>query len=198
MWGSSSSMNFSYNLIKKDKLSDILRLQWAKWSISSLSHLVLWNRPSSIPNYLNISWLKSHYQHQQMTWYSRSWQTPEYFILGFKRPWIMWLSSLPPNFRSLISKLNKKFTFTLKEFVPLTNNSLLALDNSSKMQLTLSLVQEWLDSRNVIVVAPFPMALDALTQVLVQSLWRFSEFFHRLSVTVLSRLQFSSIKFSSI
>ncbi len=59
----------------------------------------------------------------------------------------MWLSTLPPDSGSLISKLNAKCTFIWKEdFRPLSNSPVLFLLSPGKMLLTMFLVQKWLGS----------------------------------------------------
>ena len=68
--------------------------------------------------------------------------------------WILCLSTLPPDSGTLISKWNAKFTFISKEdFGPLSNSPALFLLSPGNTLVTLSLVQEWLDTRNVTVVA---------------------------------------------
>ncbi len=59
----------------------------------------------------------------------------------------MWLSTLPPDSGTLISKLNAKITFIWKEdFGPLSNSPVVFLHSPGKMLLTLFLFQKWLGS----------------------------------------------------
>ncbi len=66
---------------------------------------------------------------------------------GLQATWIMWLSTLPPDSGTLISKLNAKFTFIWKEdFGPLSNSPVVFLLSPGKMLLTMFLFQKWLGS----------------------------------------------------
>ncbi len=59
--------------------------------------------------------------------------------------WILFLSTLPPDSGTLISKLNAKFTFIWKEdFGPLSNSPVLFLLSPDNMLLTSFLFQKWL------------------------------------------------------
>ncbi len=74
---------------------------------------------------------------------------------GLQATWILCLSTLPPDSRTLISKLNAKFTFIWKEdFGPLSNSPVLFLHSPGKTLLMSSLVQKWLGS-------PFPERGDS-------------------------------------
>ncbi len=80
-------------------------------------------------------------QHQQITWHPKPSLTVETYT-GPQATWILWLSSLPPDSGTLISKGNAKFTFIREHnFGPLSSSPVETL-------LTLSVVQEWLDTRN--------------------------------------------------
>ncbi len=70
---------------------------------------------------------------------------------GLQATWILCLSTLPLGSRTLIFKLNAKFTFIWKEdFGPLSNSPVLfLLFRPGKMLLTMFLLQKWLGS-------PFP------------------------------------------
>ncbi len=86
-------------------------------------------------------------QKTQWTNTSRWHGTPNHHWLwklytGPQATWILCLSSLPPDSGTLISKGNAKFTFIREHnFGPLSSSPVETL-------LTLSVVQEWLDTRN--------------------------------------------------
>ncbi len=66
---------------------------------------------------------------------------------GLQETWILYLSTLPPDSGTLISKLNTKFTSILKEdFGPLSNSPVLFLLSPGKMLLTMFRFQKWLGS----------------------------------------------------
>ncbi len=68
---------------------------------------------------------------------------------GPQATWILCLSSLPPDSGTLISKGNAKFTFIREHnFGPLSSSPVLFVFSSGETLLTLSVVQEWLDTRN--------------------------------------------------
>ncbi len=87
---------------------------------------------------------------------------------GLQATLILWLSTLPPDSGTLISKWNAKFTFIWKEeFGPLSNSQVIFLLSPGKILLTMFLFQKWLGS-------PFledVFSLDALTPASVDSLW---------------------------
>ncbi len=61
----------------------------------------------------------------------------------------MCLSSLPPDSGTLISKENAKFTFIREHnFGQLSSSPVLFVFSPGETLLTLSVVQEWLDTRN--------------------------------------------------
>ncbi len=63
--------------------------------------------------------------------------------------WILCLSSLPPDSGTLISKGNAKCTFIREHnFGPLSSSPVLFVFSPGETLLTLSVVQEWLDTRN--------------------------------------------------
>ncbi len=94
---------------------------------------------------------------QKTQWTNTSWWhgSPNHHRLwklqtGLQATWILCLSTLPPGFGTLISKLNAKFTFIWKkDFGPLSNSPVLFLLSPGKMLLTMFLFQKWLGS-------PFP------------------------------------------
>ncbi len=68
---------------------------------------------------------------------------------GPQATWILCLSSLPPDSGTLISKGNAKFTFIREHnFGPLSSSPVLFVFSPDETLLTLSVVQEWLDTRN--------------------------------------------------
>ncbi len=68
---------------------------------------------------------------------------------GPQATWILCLSSLPPDSGTLISKGNAKFTFVREHnFGPLSSSPVLFVFSPGETLLTLSVVQEWLDTRN--------------------------------------------------
>ncbi len=63
--------------------------------------------------------------------------------------WILCLSSLPPDSGTLISKGNAKLTFIREHnFGPLSSSPVFFVFSPGETLLTLSVVQEWLDTRN--------------------------------------------------
>ncbi len=85
----------------------------------------------------------------EMTWQPKSSLTKKRHT-GLQATCFMFLSSLPPDSGTLISKGNAKFTFIWKEdFGPLRNSPVLFLLSPSKTLLTMFLFQKWLGS-------PFP------------------------------------------
>ncbi len=72
-----------------------------------------------------------------------------FFYTGPQETWILCLSSLPPDSGTLISKGNAKFTFIREHnFGPLSSSPVLFVFSLGETLLTLSVVQEWLDTRN--------------------------------------------------
>ncbi len=72
-----------------------------------------------------------------------------FFYTGHQETWILCLSSLPPDSGTLISKGNAKFTFIREHnFGPLSSSPVLFVFSPGETLLTLSVVQEWLDTRN--------------------------------------------------
>ncbi len=66
---------------------------------------------------------------------------------GLQATWMLYLSTLPPDSGTLISKLNVKCTFIWKEdFGPLRNSPVLCLLSPGKMLLTMFLFQKCLGS----------------------------------------------------
>ncbi len=93
-------------------------------------------------------------QKTQWTNTSRWHGTPNHHWLwklytGPQATWILCLSSLPPDSGTLISKGNAKFTFIREHnFGPLSSSPVLFVFSPGETLLTLSVVQEWLDTRN--------------------------------------------------
>ncbi len=89
-------------------------------------------------------------------WTNTSWWhgTPNHHWLwklytGPQATWILCLSYLPPDSGTLISKGNAKFTFIREHnFGPLSSSPVLFVFSPGETLLTLSVVQEWLDTRN--------------------------------------------------
>ncbi len=108
--------------------------------VSSRKHEVL-------KNFLVYGCVDLGPQKTQWTNTSRWHGTPNHHWLwklytGPQATWILCLSSLPPDSGTLISKGNAKFTFIREHnFGPLSSSPVETL-------LTLSVVQEWLDTRN--------------------------------------------------
>ncbi len=68
---------------------------------------------------------------------------------GPQATWFLCLSSLPSDSGTLISKGNAKFTFIREHnFGPLSSSPVLFVFSPGETLLTLSVVQEWLDTRN--------------------------------------------------
>ncbi len=68
---------------------------------------------------------------------------------GPQATWILCLSSLPPDSGTLISKGNAKLTLIREHnFGPLSSSPVLFVFSPGETLLTLSVVQEWLDTRN--------------------------------------------------
>ncbi len=66
---------------------------------------------------------------------------------GLQATWILCLFTLPPDSRTLISKLNAKCIFIWKEdFEPLSNSPVIFLLSPGKMLLTMFIFQKWLGS----------------------------------------------------
>ncbi len=83
-------------------------------------------------------------QHQQMTWQPKSSLTVE-TSHWTSSTWILCLSTLPPDSRTLIYKWNAKCTLIWKEdFGPLSNSPVLFLLRPGKMLLRMFLFQKWL------------------------------------------------------
>ncbi len=83
-----------------------------------------------------------------MTWHPKPSLTVKLYT-GPQATWILCLSSLPPDSGTLISKGNAKFTFIREhDFGPLSSSPVLFVFSLGETLLTLSVVQEWLDTRN--------------------------------------------------
>ncbi len=105
---------------------------------------------------------------------------------GLQATWVMSFSTLPPDSRTLVSKLNTKLVLIWKEdFGPLSNSPVLLLLSRGKTPLTTT-VSKFLDTSVC-------GALDALTTASVHSLWSSPKFLNRFCLTVLIRLRFSRL-----
>ncbi len=83
-----------------------------------------------------------------MTWHPKPSLTVELYT-GPQATLILCLSSLPPDSGTLISKGNAKFTLISEHnFGPLSSSPVLFVFSPGETLLTLSVVQEWLDTRN--------------------------------------------------
>ncbi len=114
-------------------------------------------------------------QHQQMTWHpNHHWLWKLY--TGPQATWILCLSSLPPDSGTLISKgmqnllSSENITWTTQQ------QSSLFVFSPGETLLTLSVVQEWLDTRNATAetmscIHLCVVVLEALTPAAVHSLW---------------------------
>ncbi len=72
------------------------------------------------------------------------------FTLDLKQTWILCLSSLPPELWDPDFQRKCKFTFIREHnFGPLSSSPVLFVFSPGETLLTLSVVQEWLDTRNV-------------------------------------------------
>ncbi len=105
---------------------------------------------------------------------------------GLQATWILCLSTLSPDYGTLISKWNAKFTLIWKEdFGTLRNSHVLFLFSPGKMLLTMFLFQKWLGN-------PFPenvwawwflmhwlqhqsIPCEALPSVWISFAWQYSE-----------------------
>ncbi len=105
---------------------------------------------------------------------------------GLQATWILCLSTLSPDYGTLISKWNAKFTLIWKEdFGPLRNSHVLFLFSPGKTLLTMFLFQKWLGN-------PFPenvwawwflmhwlqhqsIPCEALPSVWISFAWQYSE-----------------------
>ncbi len=98
----------------------------------------------------------------------------------------MSFSTLPPDSRTLVSKLNTKLALIWKEdFGPLGNGPVLLLLSPGKTPL-MTTVAKFLDTSVC-------GALDALTPASVHSLWSSPKFLNRFCLTILIRLRFSRL-----
>ncbi len=98
----------------------------------------------------------------------------------------MRFSTLPPDSRTLVSKLNTELALIWKEdFGPLGNSPGLLLLSPGKTPLT-STVAKFLDTSVC-------GALDALTPASVHSLWSSPKFLNRFCLTILTMLWFSRL-----
>ncbi len=88
-------------------------------------------------------------QHQQMTWQAQTITDCGNFTLDLKQRGFCASPTLPPDSGTLISKGNAKFT-SIREhnFGPLSSSPVLFVFSPGETLLTLSVVQEWLDTRN--------------------------------------------------
>ncbi len=104
------------------------------------------------------------------------------FNTELQATWAMSFSTLPPDFRTLVSKLNTKLALIWKEdFGPLGNSPVLLLLSPGKTPLTNSLT------------CMCVVALDALNPASVHSLWSSPKFLNQFCLTILIRLRFSRL-----
>ncbi len=105
--------------------------------------------------------------------------------IGLQATWAMSFSTLPPDSRTLVSKLNTKLALIWKEnFGPLGNSPVLLLSPGKTPLMTT--VAKFLDTSVC-------GALDALTPASVHSLWSSPKFLNRFCLTILIRLRFSRV-----
>ncbi len=129
--------------------------------ISIFKKLVSRMKHEVLQNFLVNGCSDVGFQKTQWTNTSRWHCTPNHQRLwklntGLHATWAMSFSTLPPDSRTLVSKLNTKLALIWKEdFGPLGNSPVLLLLSPGKTPLTLSVVQEWLNKRNTTTVAKF-------------------------------------------
>ncbi len=105
---------------------------------------------------------------------------------GLQATCAMSFSTLPPDSRTLVSKLNTKLALIWKEdFGPLGNSPVLLLLSPGKTPLTTT-VAKFLETSVC-------GALDALTPASVHSLWSSPKFLNWFCSTILIRLRFSRL-----
>ncbi len=105
---------------------------------------------------------------------------------GLQENWAMSFSTLPPDSRTLVSKLNTKLALIWKEdFGPLGNSPVLLLLSPGKTPLPTT-VAKFLDMSVC-------GALDVLTPASVHSLWSSPKFLNWFCLTILIRLRFSRL-----
>ncbi len=133
----------------------------AENEISIFKKLVSRRKHEVLQNFLVNRCSDVGFQKTQWTNTSRWHCTPNHHRLwklhtGLHATWAMSFSTLPPDSRTLVSKLNTKLALIWKEdFGPLGNSPVLLLLSPGKTPLTLSVVQEWLNKRNTTTVAKF-------------------------------------------
>ncbi len=116
---------------------------------------------------------------------------------GPQATWILCLSSRPPDSGTLISKGNAKCTFIREHnFGPLSSSPVLFVFSPGETLLTLSVVQEWLDTRKrqlkpMSCIRLCVVVLEALTPAAVHSLWISPTFLNGFCFTILSRVRLS-------
>ncbi len=131
------------------------------------------------------------FQKTQWTNTSRWHSTPNHHRLwklntGLQATWAMSFSTLPPDSRTLVSKLNTKLALIWKEdFGPLGNSPVLLLLSPGKTPLATT-VAKFIDTSVC-------GALDVLTPDSVHSLWSSPKFLNRFCLTILKRLRFSRL-----
>ncbi len=130
--------------------------------ISIFKKLVSRRKHEVLQNFLVNGCSDVGFQKTQWTNTSRWHCTPNHHRLwklntGLHATWAMSFSTLPPRVsRTLVSKWNTKLALIWKEdFGPLGNSPVLLLLSPGKTPLTLSVVQEWLNKRNMTTVAKF-------------------------------------------
>ncbi len=109
----------------------------------------------------------------------------------------MCLSSLPPDSGTLISKGNAKFTFIREHnFGPLSSSPVLFVFSPGETLLTLSVVQEWLDTRNAtaethVLHTSVRSGSWSTDSSCIHSLWISPTFLNGFCFTILSRVRLS-------
>ncbi len=102
---------------------------------------------------------------------------------GLQATWAMSFSTLPPDSRTLVSKLNTKLALIWKQdFELLGNSPVLLLLSPGKTPLTTT-VSKFLDTS----------VCDALTSASVHSLWSSPKYLNWFYLTILIRLRFSRL-----
>lgn len=116
-----------------------------------------------------LHWLDKTQWANTNRWHVTPNQCYENFTPDFKQLWFC-ASPIFLQIETLISKWNVKFIFIWKEDIEYSSSFLLSLN---KTLLMLSLVQEWLDIRNVTLVAYFLDTLSSLSSR-ISFAWQYS------------------------
>ncbi len=165
-----------------------------RWSVCGTAEVAwkprfLWQWPSAHLHFL-VNGVQSEVGFQKTQWTNTSRCTPNHHRLwklntGLQATWAKNFSTLPPDSRTLVSKLNTKLALIWKEdFGSPSNSPVLLLLSPGKTPL-MTTVAKFLDTSVV--------ALDALTPASVHSLWSSPKFLNRFCLTILIRLRFSRL-----